>query len=360
MSRVQRLLSVIQANQFDGILLSNFDSLRYISGYTGHAANIIISEQGSFIITDYRYAEQAAAQCPAYFEVIVRDRDSTTLGQSINQVFLKAGIKRVAFEQNYINYGVLFDIKKDITMAELIPSAGLVEQLRFIKDEGEIAYLKAAANIADSALKHVIDNVLTPGISERDVQLELEYKMQKLGSEGFSFETILLSGPRSSLPHGLPTDRKIENGDIILFDFGARVNGYGSDMTRTLFMGEPDAKQKEVYNLVLEAQLAGLAAIKAGISAQVPDAAVTDILGKTPYAQYAGQGIGHGIGLFLHEQPFISKVSQDMIKENCVITMEPGIYIPDWGGIRIEDDVIVTKEGCEIITHSPKELIWIE
>ena len=225
-----------------------------------------------------------------------------------------------------------------------------------IKDEVELGYIKTAANIADQALSELIP-LLKPGISERDAALELEYRMQKLGSEGVSFPTIFVSGEKTALPHGMPDDRKLRHGDLITLDFGAVVKGYRSDMTRAFVVGKPSEQQLAVYETVKMAQQVGVHSVLAGIAGSLPHIEAKKVLDASQYGQYQGEGLGHGLGLFLHEQPHLGPNCTWTLEENMVITIEPGIYIPGWGGVRIEDDIRVTATGHEMLTHAPRALI---
>lgn len=242
---------------------------------------------------------------------------------------------------------------------ELVPLSDFMLDLRAVKDEGELELLAAAAAIADKAFDHIL-GFLKPGISERRVALELQRYMEDLGASGPSFETIVASGVRSSMPHGVASEKLLEEGDFITMDFGCVYKGYCSDITRTVVLGTASPRQREIYGIVLEAQLAGVEGIRAGISGRQADALARDIIAAKGYGEQFGHGMGHGVGLAIHESPRAAVGSKDIFVENNIITVEPGIYIPDWGGVRIED-MLVVKEGCSRnLTSSPKELIEIK
>jgi Xaa-Pro aminopeptidase len=244
----------------------------------------------------------------------------------------------------------------DKTEAELVPVSGLVEKLRLIKTDAEIKILKEAAQIADAAFTHIL-SFIRPGVSELAVSNELEFFMRKQGAAASSFDIIVASGHRSALPHGVASEKLIETGEFVTLDFGAYYKGYCSDITRTITVGEPSQDLKDIYDVVLEAQLRGLDGIRAGVTGKEADALTRDYITEKGYGQYFGHSTGHGIGLEIHEGPGLSIRSDTVLEPGMAVTVEPGIYIAGLGGVRIEDDVIVTKEGNEILTHSPKELI---
>ncbi len=240
--------------------------------------------------------------------------------------------------------------------AELVPISGVIEKLRLIKTEAEIKILKVAADIADAAFKHILD-FIRPGKTELEVSNELEFFMRRAGATSSSFSTIVASGHRSALPHGVASDKVIEAGDIVTMDYGAYYNGYVSDITRTVAVGEPDAKLKEIYDIVLNAQLRGMDGFKPGMTGREADALTRDYITEKGYGEYFGHSTGHGIGLEVHEGPSLSMKSDIILEPGMVVTCEPGIYIPGLGGVRIEDDTHITKDGNEALTHSTKELI---
>lgn len=226
-----------------------------------------------------------------------------------------------------------------------------------IKDETELGLMRRAAEIADQAFAEVLP-LVKPGVAERDLAAELEYRMKRLGAEGPAFETIVASGFRSSLPHGRASEKRIEHGDFVTFDFGAIYRGYCSDMTRTVVVGEPTEKQREIYGIVLEAQRRGVAACRAGITGKELDAVCRSYIAEKGYGEAFGHGTGHGVGRFIHEGPKVSlRGENDRLEAGMVVTIEPGIYLPGWGGVRIEDMVLVTETGCEPFTKTPKDLL---
>jgi len=360
---VNRLRKQIFTQEHSALLVFSDINIRYLSSFSGHAATILITEKESYLITDYRYFEQAKFQAgygQKQFKVICRDRANQTLASLIIELLNHENCQTLFFEGEHISVSQWNDMVEQIKQQSQIKQAtaltGTVEKLRMIKTPDEITNIKRAAEIADQALANILPLVKS-GITERELANELDYQMAKLGSEELSFATILLFGERSALPHGIPSNRPLNQGDLILIDFGAVVNGYRSDMTRTFVYGKANTKQKQIYQLVLNAQNAAITSVSEGVSGEYLYQQSANILLNSDYKEYAGEGLGHGVGLQLHEQPFLGPECNKTIEKGCVITIEPGIYIPDWGGIRIEDDVVLTINGLEILNKSPKELI---
>lgn len=355
MKRLSRLKEVMRSQGIDGFFISKVPNVRYISGFTDSGAYLFITPEKQYVITDGRYTEQAEKQCPGFI-VEKWARPGNTLGQSVEAIAKENNISKIAFEQEVVSFSLYEKLKNCLTTAQLVPTDGIIEDLRYVKDEEEIECTRKAAIIADKAFSKILDFVKV-GMTEKEVALELEYYMKKEGADGLAFDTILISGAKTSLLHGQPGDKVIEDGDFLLFDYGAMYNGYRSDMTRTIVMGTPDEKQLEIYNMVKKAQEDAQNSIKTGVSTKTPDDLARAASEK--YIEYYYSGIGHGVGLELHEQPFISYAGNRVFEENCVVTVEPGLYIPDWGGVRIEDTVVVKNDGVEILTKTSKELICI-
>ena len=351
MEKIEKIMAALDEHGLDGILITSPYNRRYASNFTGTAGAVLISKKKSLFITDFRYTEQASKQCTGYG--IVQQKGSIT--DEVAQQIINLGIKKLGFEQDHVSFAA-FKEYESLFQTELIPVSGIIEKLRLIKTSSEIKILKEAAKIADAAFEHII-TFIRPGISELDVSNELEFFMRKAGATSSSFDTIVASGVRSALPHGVATDKLIEKGDLVTLDFGAYYNGYASDITRTIAVGEVSQELKDIYDVVLHAQKRGVDRIKSGMSGKEADALTRDYISEKGYGEYFGHSTGHGIGLEIHEGPTLSLKSDTILEPGMVVTVEPGIYIPNLGGVRIEDDTLITEDGNETLTHSNKELM---
>ncbi|MDQ0224941.1 M24 family metallopeptidase [Metabacillus niabensis] len=336
----------------DGLLITSEYNRRYMTGFTGTSGIALISEDKAVFMTDFRYTEQAAKQVKEY-EIV---QHTGPLSEEVAQLVSKLGIKKLGFEQDHLTYQEYSNYKKVLNSVEFIPVSGAVEKLRLIKSPAEIKILKEAAEIADAAYKHILTFV-KPGVREIDVSNELEFFMRKNGAVSSSFDIIVASGYRSALPHGVASEKEIEKGDFVTLDFGAYYKGYCSDITRTFAVGQPSDELKKIYSIVLEAQLRGMKGIKPGMTGKEADALTRDYISEHGYGEYFGHSTGHGLGMEVHEGPALSYRSDTILQPGMVVTVEPGIYIPDLGGVRIEDDTVITENGNESLTHSSKELI---
>ncbi len=351
MSKLGKLRIGLQAAEIDALLVTRPENRVYISGFKGSSAFIVVGMEGAYLLTDFRYVEQAKEQA-AEFEVV---QHATPWSTTLNEVLASAGIKRLGFEKDHLTYSVYEDLEAKLEV-ELVPVSGLVEKLRMVKNADELASMQQATNIAEAAFAEILPEIKV-GKSELEIAFTLEFAMRKRGSERNAFSIISASGPRSCLPHGAPTDRLLQAGDFLTLDFGAVVNGYCSDMTRTAILGEPSEKQREVYNTVLRAQLAAQEAVKSGVRGMDVDKVARDIITEAGYGPNFGHGLGHGVGLQVHEGPGAGSRAENILEPGMVVTIEPGIYIPEWGGVRIEDMVVVTEDGYKNFNSSSKELI---
>lgn len=349
--KIEKLRKQLQTLNVDGIVITSEYNRRYMTNFTGSAGVAVISNDKAVFITDFRYVKQASEQTEG-FEIV---QHKGPILEEVGQVITQLGIKSVGFEENHVSYAQFQQFKKHVK-AELVPVSNAVENLRLIKSDSEIKILKEAAKIADAAYEHILTFV-KPGVTELQVSNELEFFMRKQGAISSSFDTIVASGHRSALPHGVASEKVIEAGEFVTLDFGAYYKGYCSDITRTFAVGKVSEELKGIYDTVLEAQLRGMKGIKAGITGKEADALTRDYIVEKGYGQYFGHSTGHGVGLEVHEGPSLSVKSQDTLQPGMVVTVEPGIYIPNLGGVRIEDDTVVTEEGNESLTYSPKELI---
>lgn len=351
MEKLQKVREGLSKLGLDGLLITSNYNRRYISNFTGSSGVVLVSSTDAKFITDFRYVEQATEQCEG-FDIV---KHSGSIPDAVAEQVKLLGIKRLGFEQEHVTYSS-YKTYEETVQAELVPVSGLIEKIRLIKTDAEIKILKVAADIADAAYKHILE-FIRPGISELDVSNELEFFMRRAGATSSSFDIIVASGKRSALPHGVATDKLIEKGDFVTLDFGAYYKGYVSDITRTLAVGEPDPKLKEIYEVVYEAQRLGMEGIKPGMTGKEADSLTRDYITEKGFGENFGHSTGHGIGLEVHEGPALSFKSETKLEPGMIVTVEPGIYIPELGGVRIEDDTILTATGNETLTHSTKELI---
>lgn len=347
LSRARALLTSLNA---EGLLIYKPENRRYLTGFSGSTGYVFITAEKAWFITDFRYTEQAERECHDYAIHLLNS------ARPLEVILNETGIQRLAFEDNFMTYQFYKTLTDKLNNVELIPAGEAIESLRMIKSDEEIEKITKAAVITDKAFEHIL-NYIQPGITENAIALELEFYMKKLGATALAFDTIAASGVRSSMPHGVATDKQIEEGDFLTLDFGCIVEGYCSDMTRTVVVGKATEKQKEIYGIVLAAQEAALKAIKEGQTGQEVDKVARDVISSRGYGEFFGHGLGHGVGLEVHEAPRLSATGNNILLENMVVTDEPGIYLPGFGGVRIEDLVVVKKNGCEVLSKSPKHLI---
>lgn len=350
--KLKKIRNRFKELSIEGLLITSSYNRRYMTGFTGTAGVAVISEEKAVFITDFRYTEQAAKEIEG-FEIV--QHTGPIIEEVANQVE-KLGINRLGFEQDHVTYQAFTAYKNALKNSEFIPVSGAVEKLRLIKSPAEIKILKEAAEIADAAYKHILD-VIKPGLKEIEVSNELEFFMRKNGAVSSSFDIIVASGYRSALPHGVASEKEIEKGDFVTLDFGAYYKGYCSDITRTFAVGEPSDELKNIYSVVLEAQLSGMNGIKPGMTGKQADALTRDYIKEKGYGEYFGHSTGHGLGMEVHEGPALSFKSDTILEPGMVVTVEPGIYVAGLGGVRIEDDTVITDNGNESLTHSPKDLI---
>lgn len=349
--RLAELRNLMIEHKLDAIIVTKPENRRYFSGFTGSAGLLLVGKESQKLLTDFRYIEQAKIQSDSY-QII---RHGASIFESLSAAVAELGrSSRIGFEGDFVTWGVHQKLVQCLPDKELVSID--LDALRMIKDQAELKLLQKAVEIADAAFTHVL-TMIKPGITELEIALELEFHMRKLGSEKPAFDTIVASGARGAMPHGTPSTRVIQDGDFITMDFGAVYQGYHSDMTRTVVLGKAADKQREIYNIVLAAQLAGIEAVKTGKLGKDIDQTARQVIVDAGYGEYFGHGLGHGVGLFIHEGPRLSPASDSKLASGMVVSVEPGIYLPDWGGVRIEDLVVVTAAGCTILTASSKDLI---
>jgi Xaa-Pro aminopeptidase len=356
MSRVDKARALFKEFDLDAMLITSSSNRLYLSSFTGSSGVLLITKDEAILVTDFRYHDQAKEQANGYNIVI----HTSPTPEEIARLVKEHSIKKLGFEQDHLTYSAFrtYDSLLSPVNAELSPVSGLVEKLRLIKDDSEIKIIKDAASIADAAFSHIIE-FIRPGKSEREVSNELEFFMRKNGATSSSFNIIVASGYRSALPHGVATDKIIETGELVTLDFGAYYKGYCSDITRTVAIGHISDELKEIYQVVYDAQMLGMQGIKPGMTGKEADALTRDYIASKGYGDYFGHSTGHGIGLDVHEGPALSMKSDTILEPGMIVTVEPGIYMSGLGGVRIEDDAVITKNGNETLSHSTKTLLTI-
>jgi Xaa-Pro aminopeptidase len=346
-----------RGQNLDGLIITDLDQVRYLCGYTGSNGLLVIRGSKADFLTDFRYADQCKQEVKGAGPHVMKKGDLIA-GLGEFDEFKKKNI-RFGYSAGTLPVGALERLRKSLPDALLVGADEVLSDLGWVKEKQEINLIAKAAEIGDTALERVL-GLVRPGVPEREIAAELEYQMVMLGAEKRAFETIVASGYRSALPHGAASDKEIEKGDFVTFDFGATYRGYSSDMTRTVVVGKATSKQKKIYNTVLRAQKAALRKVKAGVAAADVDKAARNIIKKAGYEKEFGHGTGHGIGFPqdpIHTGPRVSPISEDTLKVNQVITVEPGIYLSGWGGVRIEDDVVVGRNGGRILNTVTKKLL---
>lgn len=346
---MQRLLSILDQHHIDALLVTKAENVFYLSGFSGGSdGRLLFSCDHRYLFTDARYLEQARQECPGW-EI----RNESASGWE-SLVEASRPYARIGFESYHLSVQSYLGLKKQLS-AEMVPLHEVVEELRAVKKANELELLKHSAAISDQVFADICP-LIKPGLKERGLAAQVGYFLREKGCDREAFDTIAVSGANAALPHGRPGDKEIACGDMITLDFGGFYRGYAGDMTRTVVLGQPSKRLRDVYAAVLEAQQTAVAKVAAGVSCREVDQAARQVLEKYLLDRYFVHGTGHGVGLEIHEKPVVSSRSDAVLEENMVITIEPGVYIPGWGGVRIEDTVIVEKGGCEIITRSHKEL----
>lgn len=341
--------------KIDALLVSAPPNVRYLSGFTGDNGLLLITPDSTTLFTDPRFTIQASEECACDVKIVTKG----PLDQSALALAARKRIKRIGFEAGRLLYDTYQRMQAVLPSgATLKPAGPVIERLRTVKSEGEIARIRRSVLTNSKAFDKTI-RFIRPGVSESDVAGELEYHMRRLGAEKPAFETIVAFGPRSALPHAQPTARKLANNELLLIDMGACQQGYMSDMTRVLFMGQPNRRVRRMYNAVLKAQLAGVDAVRPGVTAAHVDRAARRVLEAEGLGKEFVHSTGHGLGLEIHEGPRLGRRDKTKLEPGMVITIEPGAYIRDFGGVRIEDTVLVTASGCEVLTPTSKELMLL-
>ncbi|MBI5694697.1 MAG: aminopeptidase P family protein [Nitrospirae bacterium] len=348
-NRLARLREALDKTDADALLVTSIHNVFYLTGFTGSSGFVLVTPERAVFITDFRYKSQSADEVKGYEVVIQKGRWT----EDVAAVVRESGIKRLGFEGRDMAFDTHAALAKKLDGVELVSLKDVVEGLRIIKDEDEVARITEAIRRAESGYTENLSNIV-PGVVERDASLGMEFRVRTAGSLKMAFDTIIASGYRAALPHGIASEKVMEAGETVVIDFGAEAHGYQCDMTRSGVIGGPDEKQADIYSIVLDAQARAIAAVKPGVPCKDVDAAARDYIASKGYGDYFGHGLGHGVGVEVHEAPGVSPMSEDVLAPGMVLTIEPGIYIPGWGGFRIEDMVLVTEDGCRVMTGLPK------
>ena len=338
----------------DGFLVTNLQNMNYLSGFDGEGF-ALITKKDNYLLTDSRYTEQAEKESPDFIIRIDEPKIKDARILALRKIIEKIKLNKIAFESNDLSYADFKKYSESFESIEFFPTESIIEQIRMIKDKVEIIKIRKAAQITTESLKDVFE-IIEPGVRELDIASELAYTMRKKGAQKESFDIIVVSGERSSLVHGKPSEKKIVEGELIIIDVGANYHNYNSDITRTIIIGKENEKQKEIFSIVSEAQKKALEFLKPGVKCKEVDSVARDIIVKKGYGEYFGHGLGHGVGLDIHELPRVSFSDDTVLLPGMVVTIEPGIYLPEVGGVRVEDSVLITESGYEILTWFPKIL----
>ena len=353
-SRRSKLLRAIRKEGADAILVTNEKNVSWLTGFTGDSTWMLLSKSNAILLSDTRYTTQIANETSGQnLSVEIRDAGGTML-KTVEKILKKAKIKNLAFESDSVTHASYQGIEEAAGSTELVPTTGITETLRAVKDREEIKDIRLAVQIAERGMA-TLRAGLKPGMSELEIAHNLEHAMRSFGATRAGFDPIVAVGPNAALPHAVPGNALIDESGVLLVDWGAETpGGYRSDLTRVLFTGTISPKVEAVYRVVLKAQLAAIKAIRPGANCQDIDAISRNIIDKAGYGKYFGHGLGHGFGLQIHEQPRFSPLSEQVLETGMVITAEPGIYLPGRFGVRIEDDILVTRDGCEVLSTLPK------
>ncbi len=353
--RIKRLRASLAEREIDGALISNAENRRYLSGFTGSAGYLLITQDDAVIATDFRYYEQSATQAPDY----QLHKQVTGFDKWVPPLFAGLSGKKIAFEAADLSVSTHGQFRKALTslaeaeQPQLVPTTNLVEGLRVYKEPGEIEALQKAVDLGDAAFTSVAERV-EPGWTEKQVAWEIEKYIREHGGDALSFDTIIAGGPWGAMPHAYPRERKLEAGEGVVIDMGCNVAGYMSDLTRTIFLGKPDDQFKKIYDIVLTAQLTAEEMVKPGMTGNECHLIAHNVIEAAGYGETFGHGLGHGIGLQVHEAPRVGRTSNDALYDTMVFTIEPGIYITGWGGVRIEDMVVLENGRARVMSEAPK------
>lgn len=350
-NRRSRLEPLFEEFNLDAILVTDLRNIRYLCGFSGSEGALLISRSAAWFLCDSRYTAQAAAEVQE-----AEVRECVLRLETLNALAVENGLKRIGFEAAHTSVSAFRKISTALSGIELVELGPVFDDIRTCKGPSEIELLSAVATLASQSLTAILP-LIKPGVRESDIALELEFEMRRRGAEGRAFDFIVASGVRGAMPHGRASDKPIRSGELVTIDFGAVKDAYHSDETVTISCGEPGVREREIHAIVKEAHDLAIQQVRPGLSCKELDAVARDYIREHGYGDYFGHGLGHGVGLEIHEKPTLSPRSEAVLEEGMVITIEPGIYIPDFGGVRIEDTLVVTAEGYRILTSADKQLL---
>lgn len=353
-TRVGNVRRRMAQQQLDAIIVTSRENVFYLSGFSGSSGDLIITMENAYLLTDFRYLQQAQMESPDFIIIDI----TKNFAAHLEQIIGRHNIGLLGFEDRQVSYAVYSGMKQKMPRTMLRGIGDMISSLRICKEGEEISKLQEAAHISDLAFDHLL-NVIKPGMTELEAAAELEYAMKKHGAQKPSFDTIVAAGEHGAMPHAKPTDRPIQDGDLVVMDFGCIYEGYCSDMTRTIAVGQPGDQQRSVYNMVLYTQLKALNHIKEGMRLGELDQLARETLDSFGYGQYFGHSLGHGVGIEIHEMPTVSSKSSDILRSGMVFSVEPGVYLNQSFGVRIEDTVLMLDGELVILNHAPKDLIVI-
>jgi len=351
--RLASMRNLVRKQNLDGLIVTNMNQIRYLTGFSGSSGLVVLAGRQAHFLTDFRYTDQARKQVKGARVHTVKGALTEALKDFPG---LLARNRRYGYATETTTVAALRQLEKTLAECLLVPADHVFTQLGWVKEKEELTAITRAVEIADLAYERIL-NLVAPGIRERELAAELEYQMMMLGSEKAAFDSIVASGYRSAMPHGTASSKKLQKGDFVTFDFGATIDGYVSDITRTVVVGKATSRQKKIYNIVLRAQQAAIRKMKPGVTCKAVDQAARQVISRAGYGKNFGHGTGHGISIEVHSGPRLSQLSGDKLKANNVVTVEPGIYISGWGGVRIEDDVLVTRAGRQVLNRATKKML---
>lgn len=352
--KLEKIREKLHKLKIDAILVTHLPNIRYLTGFTGSSAICVITKNNAFFITDFRYKEQSKQQVRGFKKFIATEK---TLLDLIQEKHIFDNVEKIGIESQHIPFSFVLELKKNFKDKKFIPTKNLIEEISAVKTQDEIEKIKSAIKISEKVFEEIL-NIIKPGVSEFDIASEITYLHRKFGAEKDAFDIIVASGWRSALPHGVATNKKIKKGELVLIDFGCVYDGYHSDITRTISIGKAKPEARKIYQIVLDAQTKAIEKIRSGLEAKEIDLAARNHIKQKGYGKFFGHSLGHGIGIEIHTLPRIAPKSNYILQDGNVFTIEPGIYIPGFGGIRIEDDIFINSNAL-ILTSLPRNLIEV-